>query len=212
MSMSASARHWQDASRDVSRLVNRFIEQRSGELERLRGNMAEKLKAVLVPFGEEDEVFRQPGKKKELEIDGLLELRPRSFYRLDILSSSERLLSSADIEYLKRALTSYHRILADYTVRDDEAQASAKKGKQVLPRTGMTSLRLHAERKTTARLAAEGSLRLPPSALRQGGHLLHHQDDGLPSGGLSRRLRVPAAEREPFSARVRPSLPHHLLL
>lgn len=117
----------------------REIQKRELPFKTVRNLLLEKLKAIYIPFHENNPVFQAKGKKKQIIADKLLESEPPSLYQPDIDAGSEVLLSSGNIRYLTESIKALYKYLESRTYLGPDT----RKQKNRVHRVTLHSIRLH---------------------------------------------------------------------
>ncbi|MFP4563040.1 MAG: hypothetical protein ACLFRY_06985 [Spirochaetia bacterium] len=104
-----------------------------------RERLTEKLKSIYVPFHEDEKIFHESGKKKQLTGGVLLEKEPGPLYQPDIDAGSLALLSQNDVRYLHELVTGVYNALSKLTRIAPDTRGQ----KNRIPRGHSPSIRLH---------------------------------------------------------------------
>jgi hypothetical protein len=116
---------------EINKLEKRF--------QNIRLRMLDKVSSIYVPFSEQDRVFQQKGKKKQITSNKLLEPDPGPLYQPDIDAGSLAIVNQNSVRYLHEMLTSIYTSLDKLTRRDSDTRGN----KNRIPRQLYYSIRLH---------------------------------------------------------------------
>ena len=122
----------------IQEYLKKAIAGSRGRFSGSRERLVEKLKSIYVPFREDERIFHERGKKKQLSEGALLEKEPGPLYQPDIDAGSSALLSQNDVRYIHELLGGLYNTLSKMT----RAAPDTRGQKNRIPRVHYPSIRL----------------------------------------------------------------------